>query len=330
MKRALKSALVLAILTIVGLGHAAGRVVVLKPTNGAPSAWPEATRSALAELALAGFVVVVEPSQEVLLERWLQQLEQATHDEGTVASVLITRTPAGGFGYVWIRGAPGPLQLMEEHPDSALAHNGFALRLVDVLRERRLTLPTTQAPDPRDTPVPDASPTTAGSMLGLHAAAGVSWMAAGAMAPRIQFGAQMELMSGFSLSLSGHSLLAPVSLATEAGDVSIDSRGASLALLFDPRVANRWGLVAGATAGSTWFRSNGRGSATHAARSDVATVGTLSLLLAGRFRLDRLVATLSGEPQWLLPKVRITSADGHEVERMQLAFNLMLGLGWLV
>ncbi|HEY6726878.1 MAG TPA: hypothetical protein VI197_22755 [Polyangiaceae bacterium] len=330
MKRALKSALVLAILSIVGLGHAAGRVVVLKPTHGAASTWPEATRSALAELALAGFEVVVEPSQEILLERLLQQLKQATLDESTVASVLITRTPAGGFGYVWIREAPRPLQLMEEQPDSALAHNAFALRLVDVLRERRLTLPATEAPKPRDNPMPEAPSTNAGGRLGLHAAAGMSWVAAGAMAPRIQFGAQMELMNGFSLSLSGHSLLAPVSLATEAGDVSIYSRGASLALLFDPRVANRWGVLAGAATGTTWFRSNGRDSATHVARSDVATVGTLSLLLAGRFRTDRFVATLSGEPQWLLPKLRITSADGREVERVRLAFALMLGLGWQV
>jgi hypothetical protein len=177
--RALTSALVLALLTIAGLGQAAGRVVVLKPSNG--ESWPEATRSVLAELALAGFEVVVEPSQETRLEGLLQQLKRVTHDENTVAGVLITRVPAGGLGYVWIREAASPLQLMEEHPDSALAHNAFALRLVDVLRERQLTLPAPEAPAPRDIPPPASAPARSSGTLGLHAAAGVNWVAAGAM-----------------------------------------------------------------------------------------------------------------------------------------------------
>lgn len=329
MKWVLKSALVLAALTIVGAGQASGRVVVVQPTGGVPSGWPEATRSVLAELALAGFEVVVEPSQS-RLGPLLQQLKQVTQDENTVAGVLITRVQAGGLGYVWIKDAPHPLRLSEEHPDSVLAHNAFALRLVDVLRERQLTLPATEEPAPRDSPAPGEPPTNTRGTLGLHAAAGVTWVLADALAPCIQFGGHVGLTSGFSLNLSGHSLLAPFSLDTEAGEVSLFSRGLSLALLFDPRADSRWGVAAGAAAGTLWFRSNGRDSASHVAHSDTTSVGSLSLLLAGRFRSDRLSVTLSGEPQWLLPKLRITTADGREVERIPFAFSLMLGLGWQV
>ncbi|HEU5077005.1 MAG TPA: hypothetical protein VFU02_22600 [Polyangiaceae bacterium] len=328
MKWALKSALVLATLTIAGWGQAAGRVVVLKPTSGAPSEWPEATRSALAELALAGFEVVVEPSHEIRLELLLQQLKQATQDENTVAGVLITRVQAGGVGYVWIKDAPRAQRLTEEHPDSALAHNAFALRLVDVLRERRLTLPAPEEAIPAEPPEPAPSPGNSHVRLGLHAAAGATWVPADAVAPLIQFGGHMELTNGLSLSLSGHSLLAPFALDTEAGGVSILSRGVSLALLFDPRAGSPWGIRAGAAAGTAWFRADGRDSASHEARSDGTTVGTLSLLVAGRFRSDRLSVTLSGEPQWLLPKLRVTATDGREVESIPFAFSLMLGLGW--
>lgn len=330
MKWVLQSALVLATLTIAGFGQASGRVVVLQPTGGAPAEWPEATRSVLAELALAGFEVVVEPSQELRIGPLLQQLKQATQHENTVAGVLIARVPAGGIGYVWIKDAPRTLRLIEEHPDSALAHSAFALRLVDVLRERQLTLPATAEPAPRDSPAPGESPTNTRGRLGLHAAAGVSWVAADALAPRIQFGGHAELTSAFSLNLSGHSLLAPFSIYTAAGEVSVFSRGLSLALLFDPRAESRWGMAAGAAVGTVWFRSDGRDSASHAARSDTTSVGTLSILLAGRFRSDRLSVTLSGEPQLQLPKLRITTADGHEVERVPFVFSLMLGFGWQV
>jgi hypothetical protein len=333
---------VLAAMSLLSSAAHANHVVVLQQESEPAIATAHST---IAELALAGFTVSVQRLESHSDSEMLEELALVARQPGVIAGVNVERRDDTSVGYLWLRGAKAPVVVQERADQAVIAHSVVVLKLTELLREHRLSLPANEGFEVAEIqPLPQqpassrvraeapAVTTPVSSELALR-----TWLGAGlatlpfgsgfawqlAASGELAFTRRLSLLAAASFPLSAHQHTSEMGTAQiRATDVV---GGLQVALLslghFDLSVGPRVGLK--------FLAASASSTAEYQAQRSNARVVTFGVELRGTYRVaSALLLSALIRPEWMTPQPRLTNGAREVVKLGSVSSAGLLMLGW--
>lgn len=315
------------------------RVVVLMPRGLSSSPWPEGTQAVIAELAASHYQVIVESVATSDLRALLDALKSAANEADSAGAISVLREREAGIAYVWTRRDANVVQVQSDSTEGAINEGALALRVLELIRARSLTLPQDEVsePEPRPSPPPKPKPLAPAAppkpsrshRAEVWLGAGPTF-AAGAPAPLVDvtLRERFALFKPLALDAAASVSVAPIELDTSAGDVQLSARKLTLHLMAEPWRGAPFRVAFGAGGGAVWLAETARAASGFQSHSDDAYLAIASLRGSATLQSGDLSFVFAVEPGLLLPAASIRSS-GSELAHVGSSWtSLTAGIGW--
>lgn len=321
----------------------ANHVVVLQHESEPAEVTSVTAHSTIAELALAGFTVSVRRLESQSDSELLAELARVAKQPGVIAGVNVERRGDVSVGHLWLKGADAPVVVQERAQQSVIAHSVVILKLTEVLREHRLSLPAIDASEVRETQaLPEArSPTeearvvttpTAPSELALR-----TWLGAGLTTLAFdrgyawQLGAFSELAITRRLSLVAAAAF-PLSAhqrTSELGTARVWATDLAGGLQVVLLPLGHFDLSVGPRVGLKLLTASASSTPEYRAQRSSARVVTLGAEVRGSYRFaSALLLSVIIRPDWMTPEPRLTNSSREVVKLGSISSAGLLMIGW--